>query len=367
MNRLPDWDWKPSRLLVPCSMMLLVAQFAVIGAFRIGALGYQSSETVAIFSTTMTSFALMASVANFLLWWAYFKAKKRSARYYVVLCLLIAYIIYSALISGNRGALLSSMIAILMAYLLSGRRISFRQGIAVAIVLIGVLLGGMIYGSIFRTMKPMSERLNIDEYFSLGRSTMLSIRENDLRRNLVFGINRLFERFENLSSLAVIVANYRELRPLEEHYGLANNIWTDTWTAIIPRFIWPQKPVISNARAFGALYFNFGDNAFAITPIGDFATKFWTYRDSIGNGTAWSYSENILCGVCSTKAFRMARCWILSTPNRRILRIVFRQHYSWPDKDSVHLAYQRLFNQHHGSIQAEKLTWYQAKKMHHTT
>ena len=67
----------------------------------------------------------------------------------------------------------------------------------------------------------------------------------------------------------MVVGNYEKLEEYADDYGLAGNIWTYTWTAFIPRFIWTDKPIIADARAYSALYFDFGENSFAITPIGD--------------------------------------------------------------------------------------------------
>ena len=46
------------------------------------------------------------------------------------------------------------------------------------------------------------------------------------------------------------------------------------WTALIPRFLWPDKPLISNARAVAALSFNFPTNSFGLTVFGDLLRNF---------------------------------------------------------------------------------------------
>jgi len=84
----------------------------------------------------------------------------------------------------------------------------------------------------------------------------------------------LAQRVENLSSLAVVVSNYKKLEPYEESYGIKNNIYNEFVTSFIPRFVWPDKPLASNARAYSDLYFNFGENSFAITVFGDLLRNF---------------------------------------------------------------------------------------------
>jgi hypothetical protein len=89
-------------------------------------------------------------------------------------------------------------------------------------------------------------------------------------------------RLENLSSVAVIVSNYEKLAPYEESYALSNNILRDAWTAFIPRVFWPDKPLTSDAHAYSALYFDFEDNSFAITPWGDLLRNFGPIGIPIG-------------------------------------------------------------------------------------
>ena len=83
------------------------------------------------------------------------------------------------------------------------------------------------------------------------------------------GVSSLTERLDIVSSLAVVVANYEQLRPYEEGYGLDNNIYKDSVTFFIPRFIWQDKPVASEPHKYAELYFDYGENAFAVTPMGD--------------------------------------------------------------------------------------------------
>src|SRR5205807_3578489 len=92
----------------------------------------------------------------------------------------------------------------------------------------------------------------------------------------------LADRVENLSSLGVVVTNYERLAPYEASYRLENNIVNDSLTAFIPRFIWNDKPTTSDARAYSELYFNYGDNSFAISPFGDLLRNFGPFGVPLG-------------------------------------------------------------------------------------
>jgi hypothetical protein len=87
-------------------------------------------------------------------------------------------------------------------------------------------------------------------------------------------MERITERLDVLSSVAVVVSNYEELRAYEEAYGLQDNIWIDTTTFLIPRIVWKDKPYASDPRKYSDLYFNFGESSFAITPMGDLLRNF---------------------------------------------------------------------------------------------
>jgi hypothetical protein len=45
-------------------------------------------------------------------------------------------------------------------------------------------------------------------------------------------------------------------------------------TFAIPRVIWAEKPVASEPRKYSELYFDYGDNSFTITPMGDLLRNF---------------------------------------------------------------------------------------------
>jgi hypothetical protein len=108
------------------------------------------------------------------------------------------------------------------------------------------------------------------------------MRDRGVGDNLTFALDTFAQRIETTSSVAVVVANYEKLEPYSSDYGLAGNIWMYTWTAFIPRFIWPDKPIVSDARAYSALYFDYGDNSFAITPMGDLLRNFGPLGVPIG-------------------------------------------------------------------------------------
>jgi len=116
---------------------------------------------------------------------------------------------------------------------------------------------------------------------NIGR-TFDQIGKSDSGVSLQFGLDRLTERLDILTTLSVVVSNYEQLAPYEEAYDLDNNIWKDMTIFLVPRIIWKDKPSASDARKYSDLYFNQSDNSFAITPIGDLLRNFGIVGIPIG-------------------------------------------------------------------------------------
>ncbi len=117
--------------------------------------------------------------------------------------------------------------------------------------------------------------MNAGDYVGLVIDTLDYISTQNTSTLAADSMQALADRIENLSSLAVVVANYEKLAPYEASYGLQDNIVNDAMTSLGPQvFVWPDKPGTSDARAYSDLYFNYGENSFAITPFGDLLRNF---------------------------------------------------------------------------------------------
>ncbi len=279
---LPVWDWNARELLFPGVLMLFVGIILSTSAFTAGIIGYQRVALIETFDATLASFAFFVPICSFLLWYSIFRVEHRTIQFKIVAGLLILLIPYSTLLSGTRGGLIQNLLPIIMAFWLSGRRIKLRHAVIFGTLLTGAVLIGVSYGTTFRLVKGAEEQVDVDKYINYSGEALQIVADRGVGDNLAFAIDHLSQRIETTSSLAVVVANYEQLETYAGDYGLAGNIWTYTWTAFIPRFVWPDKPVISDARAYSALYFDYGDNSFAITPIGDLLRNFGPIGVPIG-------------------------------------------------------------------------------------
>ena len=279
---VPDLSWEPQNLWIPgIALMAIGIGFNILG-FLQGVLGYQRIDETGIFDGLLFFLTLIYLIGNLLLWLAIFQSKLKTGAYYLVLFLLVIMVPLKMALQGNRGSLFSSVLPIAMAFWYSGRRLKWQHSIVFGGVLFLAISIGIVYGTTFRMIKGSEARINAGDYVGQITETIDYISRTDSVGLIVDSSRTLFERLENLSSLAVVVSNYEKLEAYEASYGLKNNIYNDLLTAFIPRFIWPEKPKTSDPRAYSDLYFSYGDNSFAITPFGDLLRNFGFFGIPLG-------------------------------------------------------------------------------------
>ncbi|MDH3493515.1 MAG: hypothetical protein OEM82_08195 [Acidobacteriota bacterium] len=273
-NLIPDLNWDPEDLWLPGFVLMMIGiGFNILG-FLQGLLGYQRIDETGIFDGLLFFLAVIFLIGNMLLWLVVFQAKDKSGPYYLVLTVLVLMVPLKMALQGNRGSLLGSAIPIALAFWYSGRRLKLQHSFVFGVVLFFATSIGIVYGTTFRMIKGSEQRMDTGDYVGQVVETIDYISRTDTVKLFDESTAVLFARIDNLSSLAVLVANYEQLEPYEASYGLKDNIYNDLVTSLVPRFLWPDKPSTSDPRAFGDLYFNYGENSFAITPFGDLLRNF---------------------------------------------------------------------------------------------
>lgn len=271
---LPSAKWESESLFTAGGVLLGIGFLNTILGYASGVLGYQKIEEAGSFDGILFLMTLMWLEAGFLLWLLLFKRNLFDFKAILTGAILISTAVAKALYAGNRGGLLSVFIMVLMAFLLTRRKITLKQGMTGLFLLIFCIIAGMIYGTTFRNLKGSESQIGLDQYTEHIFETFETVSKSNTMTTFEQGLMSLAERLDAVSSLAVVVSNYEKLAPYEESYGLDNNIWKDTVTFVIPRVIWQEKPLASEPRKYGELYFNFGENSFTITPMGDLLRNF---------------------------------------------------------------------------------------------
>ncbi len=272
--RLPKWNWKPEQVWLPGTLLLFVGiGFHVLG-FAMGLVGYQRNTGATEFDALMWYLMLLFIAGTVLLWLAVFNSKERGLAFYSVVILLLILVPIRLLVFGSRGSLLVSLTPVMFCFLASGRKLTFRLALTFAGIGFLAAIIGMAYGTTFRNIKGSEDRTSVQVYFDEIPATIDYLSTQDPAAIIGESSEVLAGRVEGLSSVAVVVANYEQLAPYEASYGLENNILNDLYTSFIPRFIWSDKPSVSDGRAYSDLYFNFGDSTFAISPFADLLRNF---------------------------------------------------------------------------------------------
>lgn len=298
--RLPKWQWEPSQVWFSGIFLLLAGIGINIIGFVQGIMGYQRITEVGIFDAVLYFLLVLLSEGSMLLWLAIFGVKEKRGIYFIVLALVILFLPLRMALLGSRAGLLISIFPIAMAFQYSGHRLKWQYTVVFGFVLAAAVCIGVVYGTTFRNIKGSESRMNAGDYVGQVSATLDYLSTEDPMVVVRNSAQSLADRIENLSSLGVVVANYEQLAPYEASYGLENNILNDTLTSFIPRFVWNDKPQTSDVRAYSDLYFNYGDNSFAITPFGDLLRNFGPVGVPLGMMFLGIYLRLIYAGLIDT-------------------------------------------------------------------
>ncbi|MEP6947033.1 MAG: hypothetical protein ABJA02_14020 [Acidobacteriota bacterium] len=268
-----ETTYQDSSYIIPSLVLMSLGIINTAISLLSGLFGYQRGA-IGIYDGIIFLSTLYWMQASFMLWFIIFRQRKLDNRALVIIGILVVSALTKALFAGNRSSFLQIFIYILIAYLLAGREVRVKQIALAGLMLIAALLVGTVYGTIFRDIKGSEDQQSGGAYTENVFNTIDKIGSDDNAPLLGTGFSALAERIDTLSSVAVVVSNYEQLAPYEASYGLDDNITKDLLTFLVPRVIWPDKPLASEPRKYSELYFNYGDNSFAITPIGDLIRNF---------------------------------------------------------------------------------------------
>lgn len=272
--RLPRLDWPAERVFAPATLLLAVGLGFSGLAYDSGLIGYQSPGPASAWAASWHFGSLCLPLGTFLICAAAFRTRHGGWARWVAFASLGASVLLRLLLAGSRATLLHALVAAGCAYVAARRPIHarglLRFGLLVAL---GVVLG-MAYGSTFRAAKGGEARVSLGTQAGYAAETVQRLAQRTPRDQLAFVGQRLAERLDQLSSVAVIVANADRLRDEERRLGLHDNILQAARTSLVPRFLWPDKPAVSPPRAFAALYFRYDGSSFALSPVGDLLRNF---------------------------------------------------------------------------------------------
>lgn len=260
----------------PAALLLLVlGALGSIGAFRSGLFGYQFNAEIPVFGAMLAFLSQLTLVGEGIVWFSFFR-QPRGWR-------LLAFVAFGLVLttsaaSASRGALFSALALILACYLYAQERFRFRQLWKWATVLIVGLWVGVVFGTSFRWIKieelGRAEAMNAEQVAAIARQSASEIGTKTVSESMKFGWDRIVERLDGLTSLAVIVGNSGALKRDERALGIDHNIRRDFVNSLVPRFLWPEKPTVGIAEQIGGLYYGTEHTSPAVTYMGDLYRNF---------------------------------------------------------------------------------------------
>ena len=279
---LPKADHNDDAFIIPGYVLFVLGVLNTIIAFIVGIIGFQHGEQVNSYDGLIYLTTLFWAEGTFLLWSVIFRSRKLNLAHWATAAVLVVSALIRAAFSGSRAALIAMGITVGLAYFMARPQLKFRHYVGVGVAALALLMGGMVYGSMFRSVRGTEERVSVDQYASSVSDTFDQVSRENPSVLMSYAVDRIMERLDAVSSLAVVVSNYERLAPYEEAYGINNNIVSDLSTFFIPRVLWPDKPTASDPRRYGQLYFDYGDSSPVITPFGDLLRNFGLWGVPIG-------------------------------------------------------------------------------------
>lgn len=282
---VPDPAWPVSDTVPAAAAMLGVGFLLYLASYTQGIVGYQATSspqslTAALALATITT---TATAMLLLLYPVVQPDPAARGRRLAAILLLTAWVVFEFVASGRRGALLQfSVFAAGVWWCAGSRQISPRRLVGLGAALGTAVLLGMIYGTTLRaTLGGEVQNRSVASYAAAAGEAAGVVLDRGVTGNLLYAFTHLGVRIEIVTSIAVVIGNQDRLAPFEPAYGLANNITTSLMSSLIPRFVWPDKPSVSDPRALGELYFGYR-NSYAVTPAADLYRNFGLWGVVVG-------------------------------------------------------------------------------------
>ncbi len=319
-RRLPAAPADPTIPLGAILALVALGGVATYSAFRAGIVGFAIPRSPGPLDAAATYAGVLMSLGHFLFWFRWFDRRQARPPWFALAIPLLV-VLFSMAIAGNRGSLLSAYLVAALAFRFAQGPLTIRQGAVVLALAFVALAVGMVYGTLFRTIKggetgtvaatvaespdgdlpatttaspstgpaapappgasvsptpgdndppaaPDVPRPSLTRQFEVAAATTRALVSDPWAARTKGMLAAVGQRLNLVADVSVTIARYQELRPLEAQYGIAN-LWTMTWTGLVPRVLWPGKPRVGDARAYSRLYFNWDGNSYAWTPATD--------------------------------------------------------------------------------------------------
>lgn len=192
---------------------------------------------------------------------------------------IVVVILVQSLVAGNRGTAMAFALTALVALGRRHLRFSTRKLLVGGVAATALLALTVAYGSAYRDVATQADGTVTDDVLANAQDAIVEL--FDRGPGIVgYVTERVTERLDSTISTSVVVAQFDELGAEERRAGIDNDIVETTAAALVPRWLWPDKPS-SNPQVLGEVYFGF-PNAYATTPISTLLRNFGPWSVAIG-------------------------------------------------------------------------------------
>jgi len=166
-----------------------------------------------------------------------------------------------SLLAGSRGQLFAIVLWVTAAYSLSHRsNIPWRRIVLMLLLgLVSLALGFLVVSRYreIRSLTTSTQTVTLQETIDTMLSAVNDVGSWSTNEQSQYVSDRILERSSMIESLGVTLARADSLRLEEQAVGIDNNIRNDVLWGLIPRPLWPDKPISADFGLwFSRLYFD---------------------------------------------------------------------------------------------------------------
>jgi hypothetical protein len=257
------------------SLLLAVFALGILGsavALYVGAAGYQADQTggedVVAGGQFLRALGTLSVLAVLITAVTYFGSGIK--RYRTVLMVTLLVQVAFGFLVGFKGSSLTPVLLTLLAYIACKRRIPWRAIIVVTLATFLLLVPGNLAYRQFVGNEPPATA-------TASSSKLLPTLRRSMRRAEIYA--RL--RFRYIDSVALIM----DLTPGVYPRGSGSRYWTLPQLILVPRVVWPDKPLLDDGGRFAHTYWEIPRQhatSIPLTQVGDLYRNFG--RAGVGVG-----------------------------------------------------------------------------------
>jgi hypothetical protein len=325
-ERLPRLNWSKNETLFAGAILLVAGIVFQFINFHFGLIGYQLEKT-GPYTALFIYLGVIFPMGQFLVWYVLYSQSALAPVEVAAGIVTVLATIMIAVLAGNRGSLFSGWIMMVLACFSACRRPSLRQLALLLIIGCISLVLGFTVGTMFRYLKagiiqppstvarptsvqgqsgaelaqrrtgvgnqagavrqpgidakPPSGPEESGAGFAQRRSSLedqaATVKEAAAAAGSTKHLPAVFRAFAArtnvLTHVAVLVSRRDEFNASMPD-SLKSGILIGLTTALVPRALWPNKPIVGDFASHARLFFGFEDNSFAVTPFGDLLLNF---------------------------------------------------------------------------------------------